>query len=29
MGVVVKNEDVIIQSCLQWYGHIMHGDINF
>ena len=24
VGVVVK----IDQSCLQWYGHIMHGDIN-
>ena len=28
VGVVVKIEDVIIQSCLQWYGHAMHGDIN-
>ena len=28
VGVVVKIEDMIIQSFLQWYGHIMHGDIN-
>ena len=28
VGVVVKIEDMIFQSCLQWYGHIMHGDIN-
>ena len=28
VGVVVKTEDMIIQSCLQWYGHVMHGDIN-
>ena len=28
MGVVLKIEDMIIQSHLQWYGHIMHGDIN-
>ena len=28
VGVVVKIGDMIIQSCLQWYGHIMHGDIN-
>ena len=28
VGVVVKIEDMIIQSCLQWYGHVMHGDIN-
>ena len=28
VGVVVKIEDMIIQSCLQWYGDIMHGDIN-
>ena len=28
MGVAVKIEDMIIQSCLQWYGCDMHGDIN-
>ena len=28
MGVVVKIEDMIIQSQLQWYGHVMCGDIN-
>ena len=28
VGVVVKIEDMIIQSHLQWYGHVMHGDIN-
>ena len=28
LGVVVKNEDMIIQSCLWWYGHVMCGDIN-
>ena len=28
VGVVVKIEDMIIQSCLQWYGHVMCGDIN-
>ena len=28
VGVVVKIEDLIIQSCLQWYSHVMHGDIN-
>ena len=27
VGVVVKIED-IIQSCLPWYGHAMHGEIN-
>ena len=21
-------EDMIIQSRLRWYGHVMHGDIN-
>ena len=26
--VVVKIEDMTIQSCLWWYGHIMHGNIN-
>ena len=28
VGVVVKIEDMIIQSPLQWYGHVMRGDIN-
>ena len=28
MGVVVNIEDMIIQSRLWWYGHVMHGDIN-
>ena len=28
VGVVVKMEDMIIQSCLQWYGHVMRGDIS-
>ena len=28
VGVVVKIEDMIIQSCLRWYGHAMCGDIN-
>ena len=28
VGVVVKIEDLIIQSCLQCYSHVMHGDIN-
>ena len=27
-GVVVKIEDMKIQSCLRWNGHVMHGDIN-
>ena len=27
MGVVVKIEDMIIQSLLRWYGHVMRGDI--
>ena len=27
VGVVVNIED-IIQSCLWWYGHVMHQDIN-
>ena len=26
--VVVKIEDMIIQSLMWWYGHVMHGDIN-
>ena len=29
LGVVVKIEDMIIQSRLRWYGRVMHGDINF
>ena len=28
VGVVGKIEDMIIQSRLQWYGHVMRGDIN-
>ena len=28
VGVVVKIEDMIIQSCPRWYGHVMRGDIN-
>ena len=28
VGVVVKIEDMIIQSRLRWYGHVMCGDIN-
>ena len=28
VGVVVKSEDLIIQSRLRWYGHAMRGDIN-
>ena len=28
VGFVVKIGDMIIQSCLQGYGHIMRGDIN-
>ena len=28
LGFVVKIEDVIIQSRLWWYGHVMCGDIN-
>ena len=28
LGVVVKIEDMIIQSHLRWYGHIIHRDIN-
>ena len=27
MGAVVKIENVIIQSRLQWHRHVMHGDI--
>ena len=28
VGVVVKIEDMIIQSRLRWYGHVMRGDTN-
>ena len=28
VGIVVKIEDMIIQSCLLWYGHVTCGDIN-
>ena len=28
VGFVVKIGDMIIQGCLQGYGHIMRGDIN-
>ena len=28
VGVAVKTEDIIIQSRLQMYGHVMRGDIN-
>ena len=28
VGVVVKMEDMITQSRLRWYGHVMRGDIN-
>ena len=28
VGVVVKIKDMIIQSCLRWYGHVMRGDKN-
>ena len=28
VGVVVKIEDMIIQSRLRWYGHVMHEAIN-
>ena len=27
-GVAVKTEDMIIQSRLRWYGHVMRGDIS-
>ena len=29
VGVVMKIADLIIQSRLRWYGHVMLGDINF
>ena len=28
VGVDVKFKDMVIQSCLQWYGQVIHGDIN-
>ena len=28
VGVAVKNEDMIIQSLLRWYGHAVCADIN-
>ena len=28
VGVIVKIEDLMIQSRLQWSGHVMHGDMN-
>ena len=28
VGVVVKIEDMIIQSCLWWYGHVICRDMN-
>ena len=28
VGVVVKIEGMIIKSPLQWYGHVMRGNIN-
>ena len=28
VGVVVKIEDMMVQSHLRWYGHVMGGDIN-
>ena len=28
VGVAVKIEEIIIQSCLQWYVHVMRGNIN-
>ena len=28
VGVAVKIEDLIIQSCPRWYDHVMRGDIN-
>ena len=29
VGVVVKIENIIFQSRLRWYGHVIHVDINF
>ena len=28
VGVIVKVGDMIIQRCLQWYGHVMRGGTN-
>ena len=28
VGVAVKIEDIIIQSRLRWYGHVMHREID-
>ena len=28
VGVAVKIQDLIIQSCPRWYCHVMRGDIN-
>ena len=28
MSVVVQTEDMIIKTCLRWYGHFMRRDIN-
>ena len=28
LGVVVKIEDILVDSCLQWCGHVIHGDTN-
>ena len=28
VSVFMKIEDSIIQSCLRWYGHVMHGNTN-
>ena len=28
LDVVVKIKEMIIQSCLHWYEHVMRGDIN-
>ena len=29
VGVVVKIEEMIVQSRLRWYGHVMRGDISY
>ena len=28
VGIVMKIEDMIIQTHLRWYGHVMRGDIS-
>ena len=28
VGVIVKIKDLIIQSYLRWFGHVIHRDIN-